>query len=162
MTLTVRAAGMDDAELLWRWANDPDVRRHAFHPEPIAWETHVAWLAAKLASGTARLWIFSAGDEPVGQVRFDLEGTDAVIDISVAPDRRGCGYGRRMLAEAVRRLRAEGGPSIRPRAIVLEHNAGSLRLFRACGFRETGCLVGPGGARAVTFVLEPPVNGQGG
>lgn len=161
MTLAMRPARMDDAELLWRWANDPDVRGNAFQQEPIPWETHVAWLEGKLASGTSRLWVFSAGDEPVGQVRVDLEGEDAVIDISVASGRRGRGYGRRMLMEAIGRMQAERGPRIRPRAVVLEHNAPSLRLFRACGFRELGATVGPRGERAVAFALEPAANGRG-
>jgi L-amino acid N-acyltransferase YncA len=55
----------------------------------------------------------------------------------VAPERRGRGHGRAMLAEAVRALRAERA-GVRPRAAVLPHNARSLAMFRACGFVSVG------------------------
>ena len=67
-----------------------------------------------------------------------MAGEAAEIDISVAPERRGRGYGKAMLTEAIDRLRAEHGARFTPRASVLEANAASLRMFRACGFTEVG------------------------
>ena len=147
---------MADAELLWRWANDPETRRNAFNNAPIVYADHVAWLTDRLASPETRIWVFTDGDEPVGQVRFDLAGEVAEIDISVAPERRGRGYGTAMLNEAVRRLRTEAD-RVRPRATVLEHNLSSLRLFKACGFTEAG-TVARGGDRAILLELavRPP------
>lgn len=139
MRLRARRAEVADAELLWRWASDPETRRNAFNKAPIVYADHVAWLTKRLASGETRIWVFTDGDEPVGQVRFDLAGEVAEIDISVAPERRGRGYGTAMLNEAVRRLRTEAHRA-RPRATVLEHNLPSLRLFKACGFTETGTV----------------------
>lgn len=142
---------MADAELLWRWANDPETRRNAFNKAPIVYADHVAWLTARLASRETRIWVFTDGDEPVGQVRFDLAGEVAEIDISVAPARRGRGYGTAMLNEAVRRLQTEA-ERVRPRATVLEHNLPSLLLFKACGFTEAG-TVERGADRAILLEL---------
>lgn len=152
MDLAVREATVADAELLWRWANDPETRRHAFARAPIPWDSHVAWLERRLAGGSTDLWIFSDAAGPVGQVRFDLAAGVAAIDIAVAPARRGRGYGRAMLASALARLRAARGPAVRPRAEVLEHNTRSLRMFRACGF-EPVAVEERGGERVI--VLEP-------
>jgi ribosomal protein S18 acetylase RimI-like enzyme len=138
MALSWREAAMGDAPLLWRWANDAETRRSAFAKEPIPYDAHVAWLRARLASALTRLWIFADDQGPVGQVRFDLDGDVADIDIAVAPERRGRGNGRAMLGEAVRALRAERGAGVRPRAAVLAHNARSLAMFRACGFVTVG------------------------
>lgn len=138
MRLVGRRAERGDAELLWRWANDLETRRNAFSQMPIPWPDHLAWLDGRLASAATRIWIFSDGDTPVGQVRFDMAGEAAEIDISVAPERRGRGYGKAMLTEAIDRLRAEHGARFTPRASVLEANAASLRMFRACGFTEVG------------------------
>jgi UDP-2,4-diacetamido-2,4,6-trideoxy-beta-L-altropyranose hydrolase len=138
MKLVCREAGMDDAELLWRWANDAETRRNAFSKATIPFEEHFAWLERRLRSDATRIWVFSHGDDPVGQVRFDIEGNRAEIDIAVAPERRGRGYGKAMLTEAIDRLRAEHGARFTPRASVLEANAASLRMFRACGFTEVG------------------------
>ena len=76
---------MDDAALLWRWANDPETRANAFDHSPIPYDAHLAWMQARLASATTPWWIFFDSGEPVGQVRFDLADTTADIDISVAP-----------------------------------------------------------------------------
>jgi UDP-2,4-diacetamido-2,4,6-trideoxy-beta-L-altropyranose hydrolase len=154
MNLVYREAGMADAELLWRWANDAETRRNAFSKSPIPFEEHVAWLEGRLRSSATRMWIFSDGDAPVGQVRFDVEGDRAEIDIAVAPERRGRGYGRAMLVEAIRRLRAERGVRERPTASVLEDNARSLRMFRACGFKEVGVERRDTGERAIVLTLD--------
>ena len=147
---------MDDAALLWRWANDAETRSNAFDPRPIPYASHVGWLEQRLASGATRLLIFSDEAGPVGQVRFDVEDGVAEIDIAIAPERRGQGLGAAMLREALAGLRAEWGERVRPRAHVLAHNERSLRLFRRCGFREVGTDERDG-ARAV--VMEPTAEG---
>lgn len=143
---------MEDAALLWRWANDAETRRNAFDPSPIPFERHVGWLERRLASDATRLLIFSDDAGPVGQVRFDVEDGVAEIDVAIAPERRGQGLGTAMLREALAGLRAEWGAGVRPRAHVLAHNERSLRMFQRCGFREVGARERDG-ARAV--VLEP-------
>jgi RimJ/RimL family protein N-acetyltransferase len=137
MALSWREADMGDAALLWRWANDAETRSSAFSKAPIPYDAHVAWLQRRLASDATRLWIFADAEGPVGQVRFDLDGDVAEIDIAVAPERRGRGHGRAMLSQAVGALRTER-PDVRPRAAVLAHNARSLGMFRACGFESVG------------------------
>jgi RimJ/RimL family protein N-acetyltransferase len=129
---------MDDAAMLWRWANDAETRRNAFSKAPIAYDAHVAWLGGRLRSEATRMWIFTDTDGPVGHVRFDVSGDVAEIDIAVAPERRGRGHGRAMLGQAVRNLRDECGAGVRPRATVLVHNVRSLAMFQACGFVSVG------------------------
>lgn len=143
---------MVDAELLWLWANDLETRQSAFNKSPISYADHIEWLKRKLASDATRTWIFLDHGVPIGQVRFDIVGDVAEIDISVAPGHRGRGYGRAMLMDAVALLRAERGERIRLRALVLERNARSLRLFKACGFAEVDCVERAGER---TVVLEP-------
>src|SRR2546426_2171748 len=104
MNLVWREARMADADVLWRWANDPETRQNSFTTSTIPYEQHVAWLAERLGSDATRIWIFSDGDVPVGQVRFDISGDVAEIGITVAPEQRARGYGRAMLDAAVRCL----------------------------------------------------------
>jgi hypothetical protein len=70
MALSWREAGMDDAALLWRWANDAETRRNAFSQAAIPYGAHVAWLRRRLDSGATRVLIFADAEGPVGQVRF--------------------------------------------------------------------------------------------
>ena len=148
---------MDDAALLWRWANDAETRGNAFDPAPIPYDSHVGWLERRLASDATRLLIFSDEAGPVGQVRFDRDGGVADIDIAIAPERRGQGLGTAMLRAALEALRAEWGEAVRPRARVLAHNERSLRMFQRCGFRQVDAQERDG-ARAV--VLEPAAAGK--
>ena len=143
---------MDDAALLWRWANDAETRRNAFDSTPIPYASHVGWLERRLASEATRLLIFSDEAGPVGQVRFDIEDGVAEIDIAIAPERRGQGLGTTMLRAALDGLRAEWGDRVRPRAHVLTHNERSLQMFRRCGFREVGTHERRG-ARAVVMEI---------
>jgi ribosomal protein S18 acetylase RimI-like enzyme len=129
---------MADVDLLWRWVNEPLTRANSPSAAPIPYAEHVAWLRRRLGSETTRIWIFSDGGTPVGQVRFDRDGDLAVTSISVASEHRGRGFGRAMLTEAVRKMRGEWGPGVRPKALVLDRNPASLALFRACGFRTVG------------------------
>jgi ribosomal protein S18 acetylase RimI-like enzyme len=138
MALSWRKAGMDDATLLWGWANDPETRRNSFTRAHIPFGTHVAWLRDRLASDATLMLIFADGERPVGQVRFDVDTDVAEVSIVVAPECRGHGHGRAMLVEALRALRIEHGPAVRPRAAVLSSNWRSLALFRACGFDRVG------------------------
>jgi RimJ/RimL family protein N-acetyltransferase len=121
-----------DADLLLDWANDPVTRAASFHPDPIDRAGHVAWLASRLSSPTTGFWIGEADDgRPIGQVRVD----GGEISISVAPDARGQGLGRALLAaavdEAARTLAVE-----RLLARVRLDNPASLALFASVGFVE--------------------------
>jgi UDP-2,4-diacetamido-2,4,6-trideoxy-beta-L-altropyranose hydrolase len=152
MVLGCRRASMGDADVLWRWANDPVTRANAFSQAPIPYVAHLRWLAGRLRSEATRIWIFSDGGTPVGQVRVDRAGAAGLIDICVAPEHRGRGYGRAMLTEAVETMRKEWGAAVRPRAQVLDRNPASLALFRGCGFRAVGRVERGAGRGAV--VLE--------
>ena len=128
----LRRATAADADLLLGWANDPATRAASFHPDPIDAAGHESWLAARLASPTTTFWIGEdGGGRPVGQVR--VEGEE--ISISVAPDLRGRGFGRALLAAAVE----EAGrtlPIERLLARVRVDNPASLSLFAGAGFVE--------------------------
>lgn len=133
----LRLAVPEDALLLWEWANDPDVRRWSFTPDPISWVGHVHWFAGKLAEPDCLFLLAADGDAPIGQIRFDFGGTKAVVSVSLAPQARGRGY-----AAAVLRAACREALSARPVgsvvALIRPGNAASLKAFEAAGFRPDG------------------------
>ena len=161
-SLTCRDARMDDAELLWRWANDSETRRNSFNQAPILYNDHLEWLESRLRSATTRIWIFSDGDGFVGQVRCEATGDVAELHIVVAPDQRGRGYGKAMLGHVLCLVPEAYGERMRIRAQVLKHNVRSLRLFEGCGFREITVERHSGGKGAIALMLEyvPPAGGE--
>jgi len=40
-------AASKDAELIYNWANDPEVRNNAVNNEPIIYENHLEWFNKK-------------------------------------------------------------------------------------------------------------------
>lgn len=144
-----------DRQLLWEWANDPAVRAAAFHTDPISWEDHVVWFSRKRADPRCTMYIImSERGQALGQVRFDLQadGT-ADVDLSVAPQHRGRGYGAAALRHACRHL-FEGRPVRRVMARVKPENAASLRTFEQAGFTYQG-RENVWGIDAVRLVLNP-------
>lgn len=133
--LAVRPATIDDAELLWGWANDPTVRQNAIQGAQIRWDDHLTWFSAKLSDPESRIFIGTISDSAIGQVRFDIDrrSDEAEIDISLAPEWRGKGLATGLLlhAEAVWRGHF---PTARPIARVKTTNHSSLAVFRAAGY----------------------------
>lgn len=134
-SLRLRPATMDDASLLWEWANDPVVRAASFSPDPIAWPSHEQWLRKQLADKDCRIFIaLDPADVPVGQIRFDREGDETVVDCHIAPEVRGKGLGSLLITEGVKMLR--GGGAVSVHAYVKTTNMASYRSFLKAGFME--------------------------
>lgn len=131
----LRGAADQDAELIWRWANDPLVRANALNPDPIAWEDHVRWFQERMGSSECRIYVGEIGPKPVGQIRFDVEPDWVSITLSVGEEWRGRGVGTLLISEGVDRWVSERG-STRFRAVVKSTNAGSVKAFLKAGFEE--------------------------
>lgn len=133
--LTCRRATSGDCDLYFAWANDPITRSMAFNKEPIPYECHCKWFSSKVESKDAALYIFYSKEIPVGQVRFDIDGNEAEIDISIDQGHRGYGLGTKMLNQAIFWFSIEN-PGITPVAEVLLENIASQRIFEKCGFKK--------------------------
>lgn len=132
--IVLRDVVRDDGDLLHRWVNDADVRRVSFQQGAISLEEHRRWFHQKLGDiGCVMLIATTDYGRPVGQIRFDCWGGDAEIDVSVARDMRGQGYGAAIIRQGVDLLR-------RRRAIdtciarVKKGNEASIRAFQMAGF----------------------------
>jgi RimJ/RimL family protein N-acetyltransferase len=137
--IRLRPAAEADCRLLWEWANEPGVRASAFSQQPIGWDEHTAWFRAQLADAACMILIGEdAGGRPIGQVRMHRQTScEAEIDVSVARDFRGAGYGSLLIDTAVREAAASAGIT-RVRAFIRRENGASARAFENAGFRRVG------------------------
>lgn len=136
--IRLRPAVADDSGLLWTWVNDPDVRARAFSTDPISWETHSAWFAARLADPSSHIWVASASDgDPVGQVRFETRNGTTEIAISVAGTARGRGWGGALIEAGIRRLFAASDVEW-VLARIKPDNLASVRAFESADFYFDG------------------------
>ena len=139
MSLTARAAGMDDARLLWQWRNDPTTRAGARSSAEVTWDEHVGWLTASLARSDRMLLVVEHALVPIGTVRWDLEGKgEWEVSITVAPERRGQSLARPVLDAGEMALfdvaQSKGTEVTAYLAVVHVDNAASVRLFESSAY----------------------------
>ena len=147
-SIVLRKATMEDAELLFRWKNDPDTIANSITKRGVTMEEHVNWLQKVMENSNRQLFILEVEQIPVGQLRLDLAVLEednsqsqknmpaitAEISYGLGVEYRGKGLGRVLLEQAeslvwllnLKELTAE----------VLPHNMASQKLFRSLGFVE--------------------------
>ena len=136
--LVLRRASLEDAELLWEWANDPFVRSNSFNSGTIPIGNHMDWFKEKLATRNTIIYIVEKNRTPIAQIRYDCEEKEyANISFSVASGYRSKGIGEQTLMLSVRKACRELGVK-RLQGIVLDHNEASRRTFIKAGFRRIG------------------------
>lgn len=134
MTVEVRGARATDRARLLQWRNDPVTRAHAFTTEAITEDEHATWFSRKLADPMTHIWIGESDGVAIGQVRFDRgSGGIALVDIAVAPEARGAGLGRQLLAAGMSAEHQRSAVGVF-RAEVGRENAASRALFTSAGF----------------------------
>jgi len=130
--IQLRPATANDKVLFFAWANDPEVRKQAIQTSSIPWAQHDAWFDGRLASPDSQLFVATAGDLPVGQIRFDRDGDELRIDYSVDRLFRGRRWARRIVALGMARACMSDARVFR--AEVKEANRRSAAVFRGLGF----------------------------
>jgi UDP-2,4-diacetamido-2,4,6-trideoxy-beta-L-altropyranose hydrolase len=134
-SLQLRRATAQDMLTYFSWANDPETRRQALRTQQITLAEHRAWFAARLASQRSHLFVLQAGELPVGQIRFDCDGAEALIDYSIDPALRGRGWAKHLVAMGIQQLRNHGLSVFR--AEVKVENRPSRAVFERLGFVES-------------------------
>lgn len=141
MALYLREAVKEDMDLLYRWANDSEVRKNAFHTEQIPYDTHKVWFENLLKDRNVLQYIFiekhQGMTKEIGQIRLSLDKDRAVIGYSIAEDMRGKGFGTRMVQMAEEKLREARKEITVFVAQVKYENEASAKVFEKCGFRAS-------------------------
>lgn len=137
MYLYLKKASSADVDLLYKWANDSEVRKNAFHTEPIPYENHVKWFAKMMVDASVYQYILYQGEIPIGQIRLNVEGNEALIDYSISAENRGKGFGSQLL-RLVKELVVTDKISnvIKLTGQVKYENLASARAFEKCGFTK--------------------------
>lgn len=128
------------------------------HSNPISWNEHQRWFYKKLTDQNCKIYIAcNSRGKPVGQIRFDLNGSSATIDISLDDHYRRKGLGFKLLHEGIDKL-IKGTQVDKLFAEVKTTNTASRRIFQKAGFTaHTPSLVFTQGD---TIQLYKAVNGK--
>ncbi len=155
--IRLRRVREEDRGLLWEWANDPSVRGVSFSSEPILWEQHLKWFQSKLNDPDCAFYIaLNEEDTPVGQVRYDVKDSRAIVSISLGSRFRGKGYGNEIIGLSSRKLfKALDARSIH--SYVKAGNEASIKMFLEAGFKKMGMEM-VRGKQAVHLMLSKEGN----
>ena len=137
MCLSLRKVKPTDVDLLYKWANDSEGRKNAFHTEPIPYENHVKWFAKMLEDSSVYQYILYQGELSIGQIRLNVEGNEALVDYSISAEYRGKGLGSKLLQLVKEQITVEKISNvIKITGQVKYENQASARAFEKCGFTK--------------------------
>jgi UDP-2,4-diacetamido-2,4,6-trideoxy-beta-L-altropyranose hydrolase len=132
--LRLRPVRAEDCRQIWEWANEAEARSASFSQEPIPWEDHVKWFSARVDSPSCLFYVATnSGENPVGQIRFDVEADEAVLSVSLAKEARGHGYGSPLIVQGAQRCFADSRVDL-IRAYVKPTNETSIHAFEKTDF----------------------------
>ena len=134
--IVLRPVIQEDCKRIWDWSNDPSVRLRSFSKSFIAWEEHVKWFTKRIEAPFFYVALLHDGT-PIGQVRVDISGSEAVISVMIESNYRNQGYGEKTIARACHEVFHNSFSGIKEiHAHVEESNTASFRAFKKAGFRE--------------------------
>jgi len=134
--IRMRSAMPEDCDSIHEWRNAEETRRYIFDAEPIPYETHRSWFHKTLDNPDRILLIGEIDGKPVGVVRYDLAGSEALISVYLVPGGQGQGVGSQLIRCGSSWLR-ENRPEIRVvNAEIFPENIASVRAFESAGYNQ--------------------------
>jgi len=137
--LECRQVSNEDIDQLFKWTNDPLVRKNSFcNKDKIQYNEHIRWFNSSLLNGNRVIFIFFMNQEPIGQVRFDKDSEyRAEIDISVDKEYRNKGLSSDIIKIASSKYKSLSQETLIIVAHIKPSNINSLKSFQKAGF--TNC-----------------------
>lgn len=134
--ITLRRASIEDCEAVYLWRNAEETRQYIFSDDPIPFEVHREWFSRAIENPNRVLLIGEIDGKPVGVLRYDLSGSEALISIYLVPGSQGQGVGSHLIKCGSQWMR-ENYPFIRAiNAEIFRENIASLRAFEAADFKD--------------------------
>ena len=139
MALFLRNATIEDAQDVFNWRNDPGTRANSFNKDELDFESHMLWFGKRLGRENTLMYILMNGNQKAGNIRIDIEGTTGEISYMIAPEARGKGYGKKILALLEKTLsETPAGERITGlKGSVLKGNKASCKCFIANGYTQS-------------------------
>ncbi|MBI3804154.1 MAG: UDP-2,4-diacetamido-2,4,6-trideoxy-beta-L-altropyranose hydrolase [Nitrospirae bacterium] len=96
--IRLRPAAEDDVALYYDWRNDRATSNGTEEASSLSWDRHQAWFTDKLHDSNSPLFVAEVSGLPVGQIRFETEKSEALIDYSLDPIVQGRGWEPHLVA----------------------------------------------------------------
>ena len=134
--LSLRFANISDAERLYIWRNDSEVRKNSFNEEFIPFENHVEWFSKTLKRNDVLFYILLRNEEPIGQIRINIDDGVGIISYSIDGDYRNCGFGKKILALVQEKIKEDNSLVTELCGLVKLNNVASQKAFEKLGYKK--------------------------
>jgi UDP-2,4-diacetamido-2,4,6-trideoxy-beta-L-altropyranose hydrolase len=134
--ITLRMATMDDCEAIYQWRNAKTTRRYTFNPQKNSLDEHSRWLVKSLENHNRQILIAELQGRAAGVLRYDIDGSLAVISIYTVPGIKDYGIGTQMIRTGSKWLQCHFPNIHKIQAKVLPENVVSKKAFVNAGFTE--------------------------
>ena len=135
--ISLRCIKSQDKSILFKLANDIDVRENSFNKKEISIEEHKKWFEKSFNSKDSIIYLaFCQHNSPIGQIRFDIKDKLAILDFSIEKSVRGKGLGYILVIEGIKKILKENKNFNIIEANVVKSNIASIGIFRRIGFSE--------------------------
>lgn len=132
----LKKATIKDLNLLFQWVNDGSVRKNAFSTTDISFPEHKKWFENLLTRNDAMQYIYFCDNEPIGQVRINIENENAEIDYSICPSQRSRGHAKEMINLLKEQIKLDFPEVKKLTAKVKPDNTASQKVFVHTGYIE--------------------------
>lgn len=131
----LRTATKADMDLLFEWANDPQVRKKSFSTQKISYEEHKKWFEDLLKDKKRKQYIYMVDGKAIGQARVGLDKGTAEISYSICAAKRGLGFGRSLLRMVCLQAKQDFPEILKFIGEVKPENEVSQKAFLSAGFQ---------------------------
>lgn len=100
-----RLISINDADTLLKWRNDSETRKWSHNVGIVKKSDHVKWLTDSLKNNNRKIYIVEYKKDLVGTIRTDKKDRTIELSWTVAPEARGRGIGKEMIAFFVSRIK---------------------------------------------------------
>lgn len=132
--IIIREAKLDDAKIIFELSNDLSVRKNSINKNKINWEEHVNWLRKKINSDNYLIYLFFSEGEFIGQVKFEIQNSEAIIGISIVREFRGKKLAVPLLQKGIKAILKSDKKINRIIAYIRPENKASENSFIKVGF----------------------------
>jgi len=135
--LDFRVATINDLEITYEWARNPDVRAFSIQNHQISSEEHEQWFRQKINDERCVYFVVTYFEEPIGSFRLDLLGDGAArISYLLDPKHHGKGLGRKVLEQGIEEVKGMEDVRLLIGQVFIA-NEPSKHLFESLGFEIT-------------------------
>ncbi len=125
--LNLRSATLDDSDILLKWRNDTQTLISSHNTKKVEKDEHLKWMHSVLQDKNRGIYIAEKNEEPVGTVRTDYADLVCELSWTIAPDMRGQGLGKIIVALVADQI------NTKTTATIKKDNKASIRIAEHIG-----------------------------